>query len=66
MPQVAYEIERNKCGIAINDDRQELTDALVTLLTNDKMLCEFRKNAIVMATKYTWDKIFNKAFKKTL
>lgn len=66
VPQVAYEIEKNKCGIAINDDKKELTEALITLLTNDKMLYEFRKNAIKMAKKYSWDKVFDKAIKKTL
>lgn len=66
VPQVAYEIEKNKCGIAINDDKKELTDALIALLTNNKMLYEFRKNAIEMAKKYTWNKIFDKAFRETL
>ncbi len=66
VPQVAYEIEKNKCGIAISDNKKELTEALVKLLTDDKMLSEFRKNALKMAKKYTWDKIFAKALKETL
>jgi glycosyltransferase involved in cell wall biosynthesis len=66
VPQIAYEIEKNRCGIAIKDNRQELTDAIVTLLTDEKMLYEFRENAIKMAKKYTWDKIFSKAFSETL
>jgi glycosyltransferase involved in cell wall biosynthesis len=66
VPQVAYEVEKNRCGIAIEDNRQELTDALVTLLTDEKMLYEFRENAIKMAKKYTWDKIFDRALRETL
>ncbi len=66
VPQVAYEIDKNKCGIAINDDKKELTEALITLLTNEKKFYEFRRNAIKMAKEYTWDKIFDKAFKETL
>ncbi|MEM4271311.1 MAG: glycosyltransferase, partial [Candidatus Pacearchaeota archaeon] len=66
VPQVAYEIEKNKCGIAIKDNKKELTQALITLLTNDEMLKEFRKNAVKMAKKYTWDKIFDKALRQTL
>nr|MBI5455845.1 glycosyltransferase [Candidatus Levybacteria bacterium] len=62
VPQVAYEIEKNKCGIAINDDKKELAKALITLLTNETMLNEFRKNALIMAKKYTWNKIFDKVF----
>jgi len=66
VPQIAYEIERNKCGIAINDNKKELIDALIVLLTNDKMLNTFRKNALKMAKKYTWDKIFDRALSETL
>lgn len=66
VPQIAYEIEKSKCGIAINDDKKELTEALVKLLTDDKMLYEFRENALKMAKKYTWDKIFDKALRETL
>lgn len=66
VPQVAYEIEKNKCGIAIKDNRKELKKALIALLVNDKMLNEFRKNAIKMAKKYTWDRIFDKALEVTI
>lgn len=66
VPQIAYEIEKNECGIAINDDKKELAKALIVLLTNDKMLNEFRKNTLKMAKNYTWDKIFDKAIKQTL
>lgn len=66
VPQVAYEIEKNRCGLAVRYTRQELGDAIINLLTNNKMLLEFSKNAINMAKKYTWNKIFDKAFKETL
>ncbi len=66
VPQVAYEIEKNKCGIAINDDKKELVEAIVKLLTDKKMLSEYRSNSIQMAKKYTWDKIFDKALKESL
>jgi len=66
VPQVAYEIEKNKCGFAINYNKQELVNAIIKLLTNDQMLSEFRKNSIIMAKKYTWDKIFDKAINDTI
>lgn len=66
VPNIAFEIEKNKCGIAINDDKKELANALITLLTNDKMLNEFKKNALKMANKYKWYKIFDKALRETL
>jgi len=66
VPQVAYEIEKNKCGFAILYNKQELVDAISTLLTDDRIWLEFKRNTIAMAKKYTWNKIFNKAFMDTL
>lgn len=66
VPQVAYEIEKNKCGLAINYNKKELTDAIVKLLKDRKKLALFRKNALMMTNKYSWDKIFDEAFVNTL
>lgn len=66
VPQVAYEIEKNKCGIAISNDKIELVNALVMLLTNKEKMIKFRKNALIMARKYTWNKIFDEALRETL
>ena len=66
VPQVAFEIEKNQCGIAINYKKEELVDALIKLLKDDKLLILFRKNALRMAKKYEWEKIFDKAFSETL
>ena len=53
-----------RCSIEYN--KNELVGALVELLTDEKMLIEFRKNAIKMAKKYTWDIIYNNALEETL
>jgi glycosyltransferase involved in cell wall biosynthesis len=66
VPQVAFEIKRKNCGIAINYDRKELSGALVKLLKNDKLLKAYRKNALGMAKEYTWKKIFHRALTETL
>ncbi len=66
VPQVAFQIQKNKCGIAIDYNKKQLIDSLVELLTNDTKYKEFRKNAFIFAKKYTWEKIFNEAFSKTL
>lgn len=66
VPQVAYEIEKNKCGLAISYNKQELVNAIIKLLTNEQMLFEFKKNSIIMAKKYTWNKIFDKAINDTI
>lgn len=66
VPQVAYEIEKRQCGIAVEYSRKNIADAIVKILTmpQDRYL-EFRKNSIRMAKDYTWDKVFNRAFAKT-
>lgn len=66
VPQVAYDIEKNKCGIAINYDKKELAEAIIQLLTNKVLLSEYRKNSLKMAKKYTWNKIFDKAIRKSI
>lgn len=66
VPQVAFDIEKNKCGIAIDYDEKQLTDSLVEVLTNESKQKEFRHNAINFARKYTWDKIFTEALGKTI
>lgn len=66
VPQVAYEIEKNKCGLAINYNKKELTNAIIKLLSDKKKLILFRKNAFKMAEQYSWDKIFTEAFLNTL
>lgn len=66
VPQVAYDIEKNRCGIAINYNKQELVSSIIKLLTNNKMLIEFKENSIIMAKKYTWNKIFDKAINDTI
>lgn len=66
VPEVAFEIERRKCGVAINDNKKELTRAVVKLLGNKRLLQQYRKNAITMAKLYTWKKVFDSAFSETL
>ena len=66
VPQVAWEIEKNKCGIAIDCKKEQLVEALVKLLKDDNLWSSFRRNAFKMAKKYEWKKIFNKAFSETL
>jgi len=66
VPQVAIEIEKNKCGFAINYDKKELVKALIKLLEDDDLLVSFRRNALKMAKKYEWKKIFDDAFSQTI
>lgn len=66
VPQVAFEIEKNKCGFAIDYDRTQLVEILVELLSNNNLREEMRKNALKMAKKYAWAKVFTNALRQTL
>lgn len=66
VPQIAYEIERGKTGIAINYDRKELVDAITLLLSDDHLYKEYRENAIRFASQYSWEKIFEDALGEVL
>lgn len=66
VPQVALEIERNRCGVAISYRKKELIKAIIKLLEDKELSSSFRKNALKMAEKYRWDTIFNDAFLNTL
>ena len=63
VPAIALEIERRKCGIAINYNKHQLASAVVKLLSNKTTLMNYRKNAYNMGKEYRWDKVFKKALK---
>jgi len=61
VPEIAYEIDKEKCGIMIKYDRQEVVKAIVKLLKNEDLLKSYRKNVGKLACKYSYDRIFAKA-----
>ncbi len=61
VPQIAHEIHDERCGVAINYNVKEFTVAVIKLLSNEKLLKDYRENTKLMAKKYSWDKIFDKA-----
>lgn len=66
VPSIAKIIEKKRCGFAIDYDKNQLAKAIIKLLTNNKMLIEYRKNASLLAKEYNWDKIFEKALQQSL
>lgn len=65
VPAVAFEMQKRQCGLIINYNERELINAILKFLFNEKLLFEYRKNAIKMAKLYQWKIIFQKAFEKT-
>ena len=66
VPGIAEIIEENKCGIVIRDNKKDLADAIITLLTNDRIFRLYRKNSIRLAKRYSATCIFDAALRKTL
>jgi glycosyltransferase involved in cell wall biosynthesis len=66
VPEVAFEIEKEGAGIAINYDKGELADAVVKLLTNDDLYRHYRLKALEFASKHTWDDVFYKALNEVV
>ena len=64
VPEVAMEIQRSKAGIAIQYDKNDLINAILLILDNEKMHRELRQGAIKFASTHTWDEVYHKAFQK--
>ena len=63
--QVAYDIDRRKAGIAINYDRNDAVKAVVNILSDEKKLIEYKRNALEFADEFEWPAIFENAFRKS-
>ena len=66
VPQIAEKIEKNCMGIVINYSEDELSEAVIKLLTDDKTYETYRKNAIKFASSLDLNSIFNHAFSKLI
>lgn len=58
----ARDIKNKRCGVVVSYKKGEIAKAIVTILKNEHMLKEYRKNALVFAKQFDWEKIFDKAF----
>jgi glycosyltransferase involved in cell wall biosynthesis len=66
VPPIAAVIHAAEAGIAIKHDGGELAGALLTLLTQDDLYARYRANAIQLAARYSWNRIFGDALAETL
>ncbi|PIQ73501.1 hypothetical protein COV58_02155 [Candidatus Roizmanbacteria bacterium CG11_big_fil_rev_8_21_14_0_20_36_8] len=65
VPLISKEVNQKKCGIVIDDNELELTNAMLKLLQDDKLLRSMRVNVVLIKDKYSWDNIFQRALLKT-
>jgi glycosyltransferase involved in cell wall biosynthesis len=54
------EIEEQRCGFVIGQDREEIAKKVVALLEDEKTLQKYRENAIIYAKNFDWELIFEK------
>lgn len=62
VPEIAFEIQKHKAGILINYNKDEFVAAVTGLLSDSELFKELRANAIRLAFRYDWEKIFERAF----
>jgi len=60
------EITKNRCGIVIHYDVQELVSAVVQLLSNRSRLEEYRKHTLLYVKQFDYSGIFAKALARVL
>lgn len=62
----ARAIQRAKCGIIIDYTPESLANAVVKLLSNEKLLKSYRKNALDYVSQFDWNKLFSKNISRLL
>lgn len=60
------EVREMKYGLVIKYDKDQLANAVIKLLQNEKLLKEYRKNALQFANKYDNEKLFLTNLQRTL
>lgn len=62
----AKELEKNRCGIIIDYNKEKIANAIVKLVCDENKLKEYRENAINYAKQFDWNNIFKKNLKRIL
>lgn len=66
VPHNAKEIEKNKCGIIINYNKDQIANAVINLMQNENKLKEYKKNAVNYAKQFDWNLIFKSNLERIL
>lgn len=59
VPHNAREIERRRCGMVVEYKKEDISNAIITILKNEKRLKEYRENAVEYAKEFDWNVIFS-------
>lgn len=66
VPHNAYDIEKNKCGVIINYDKDSIRQTVVGLMKDEKKLKEYRENAVNYVKQFDWSLIFEPNLERVL
>lgn len=66
VPYVAREVAAAKCGFIVHYQKNELKETILRFLSNERLMHEYRKNALYFARKFDWDRIFFQALRPVL
>jgi len=60
VPHIARQIEDVKCGVVIDYKKEDLVNAIVSLMKNKDLLKKYRENASEFAKQFDWNVMFYK------
>lgn len=60
------DIEKFQCGVIVNYDVEEFAKTVIKLLTNRKLLLQYRRNALKYASQFDWEKLFTENLTRIL
>lgn len=63
-PETSSEVIESGAGLVIRYDKDELAEAVVRLLRDTELFKRCSENAVKVAYRYEWSKIFDRAFRK--
>lgn len=65
VPPIAKEITKRKCALLCEYNPEDIAKKAISLLSNNKRVHTFSKNAVNYAKKYDWNKTYSKAFTRS-
>lgn len=64
VPPLGKEAEKKGCAIVVNDTKEELAKAIITMFKNKKAYLKYRNAAIKYAENNTWENTYSNALKQ--
>lgn len=66
VPQITRQIEEFKCGAVVEYEKNDLVKAILSLIKDEDLNKQYRKNAIDFAKQFDWNMMFYKYLTETI